>query len=265
MEQKINNNIIVCIPTNRDNPENSFLDSTLSGIANQSVLPYKIILRDEGKFECFAKHSTRMLWNLLSMLGIELIYMRNLNAKGVANARFELSEIVPPNIFTLMVDDDVVLKFDAIETIINAARKIKDFGFIQGQKIEINPNRNYLNDINKLNCLSSKIDPVRIFFGDAAFLLVKSNYLKEINWEIVTKYSYERLAGEDVLITLQIADKYPCYGIPDAVGWHISPFSERWRWEISSDLLQVELLKNIVSSNTLSKALPHIKVTQSER
>jgi hypothetical protein len=262
---KKNNKIVqglsVLIPTCRDNIESSCLDSTLVSISNQTYLPQIIYLRDEGDFECFKKSSTRMIWNLLSMLGVNTIYIRSGIKRGVAIARKELANLIDKENYVLWLDDDMILEHAVIENLVNSIEIKSNAGFVQGQKIELNPSRKYKNDINTLNGMqnykSNEIYP--IYFGDAAILLVRATSMKHINWDVVTKYATEGLAGEDVAMSLMISDKQPCFGVPAALGWHISPEKERWNWESSSDALQIELLKGIVSDTTLKMALPHLK------
>lgn len=67
------------------------------------------------------------------------------------------------------------------------------------------------------------------------------------------------MAGEDVAFSLMIADKFPCFGAPQARAFHMSLAHPRWRWEASSDALQIELLRGIVSRETLNAALPHMR------
>jgi hypothetical protein len=129
---------------------------------------------------------------------------------------------------------------------------------LQGSKLELDPQRIYANDINVLNHPSDQRDLVPLYFGDAAFLLVRREALSRVRWDIVTRFQQEGLAGEDVAISLMIADHYPCYGVPVATGYHLSLEKPRWRWEASSDVLQMELLRGVVSDETLKLALPHL-------
>jgi len=261
--KKISEGLCICIPTCRDNIEASSLDSVMVGIANQTILPGTIYLRDEGNFECFKKSSTRMLWNLLSALGIKTIYLRSRARRGVANARKELADLIKDESYVLWLDDDMVMDYKTIEVLLDILESDPQTGFVQGQKIELNPLREYHNDINQLNGSNEDlhtVNPFPIYFGDAALLMMRCSAMKKhIDWATVTKYSMEGLAGEDVAMSLMIADKLPCLAVPKALGWHISPEKERWNWESSSDVLQIELLKGIVSDRTLELALPHLK------
>lgn len=261
-KQKIFKGLSILIPTCRDNSDTSCLDSVLGGIANQTYLPETVYLRDEGYFESFKKSSTRMIWNLLSSLNIKTIYIRVGQRNGIANARKDLAKLIKDEDYVLWLDDDLIMHYNSIEILIQSIEENKQIGFVQGQKIELNPLRGYQNDINQLN--GRDIDslpkqPFQIFFGDAALLLMRTSAMRLINWEVVTKYNIEGLAGEDVAMSLMIADKTPCFAVPQSIGWHISPEKERWKWESSSDVLQIELLKGIVSDKTLQLALPHLK------
>jgi len=250
----------VLIPTCRDTIEDMHLEAVLTGLAMQSILPRRIYVFDEGKIETFRQNGTRMLWNLIARKGVEVLYIRSIARKGVAIARQELFKAIKDEQLILYLDDDILLEQDAISKLLSVIDSDNSLGFVQGQKVELDTTRMYLNDINQLRGQDDLIeDTFPIFFGDAALLLVRRQALSDINWDVVTKYYLEGLPGEDVAMTLMIADKYPCLGVPTSRGWHISPTKERWRWEPSSDLLQIEQLKKIVSKKTLKTAFPHLR------
>jgi hypothetical protein len=239
--------------------EDMHLNSTLTALAMQSVLPRRIYVFDEGEIEMFRQNGTRMLWNLIARKGIETIYLRSTSRKGVAMARKELVEAMRDESLILFLDDDIMMEPDAIANLISALDSDSSIGFVQGQKVELDTIRIYWNDINQLRGQDDlPKDPFPIYFGDAALLLIRREAMSVIDWDIVTKYCMEGLAGEDIAMTLMIADKYPCLGIPASWGWHISPTKERWLWEPSSDLLQIEQLKKMVSVKTLRQAFPHL-------
>ena len=146
----------------------------------------------------------------------------------------------------------------AIDLLLEEAAKVKRFGFIQGTKIELDASRTYHNDINRLIEHDPNQSATRIWFGDAAFLLLDRAALGRVDWELMTRFREENLPGEDVAMTLMIADREPCYGVAAAAGYHMSLSAPRWRWEVPSDLLQFEMLKPVVSAETLEKAMPHL-------
>ncbi|MBT9166881.1 MAG: hypothetical protein DDT19_00205 [Syntrophomonadaceae bacterium] len=260
MGQKIDTRLAALIPTCRDILEEMHLDATLTALAMQSVLPCRIYVRDEGKIEMFRHHGTRMLWNLIAVKGVEMVYLRATTRKGVALARKELVEALREEGLVLFLDDDIVMQPDATANLMSVLDHDSSLGFVQGEKVELDPNRTYWNDINQLRGQDDKPkEPFQIYFGDAALLLLRREAMLTIQWDIVTKFSVEGLAGEDVAMTLMIADKYPCLGVPASRGWHISPSRERWCWEPSSDLLWIEQLKGVVSEKTLRRALPHLR------
>jgi hypothetical protein len=158
----------------------------------------------------------------------------------------------------LLVDDDLLVMPGSIELLLDEAEKVGQFGFIQGAKIELDPKRGYHNDINQINKHDENMGTIRLWFGDAAFLLINRHALSHVKWELITRFSEEGLPGEDVALTLMIADHEPCFGVANATGYHMSLHTPRWRWEVPSDLLQFELLKTIVSAETLERALPHL-------
>jgi hypothetical protein len=256
---KIEPRLAVLIPTCRDTLEDMHLDATLTALTLQSILPSRVYVFDEGNIEMFRHNGTRMLWNLMARKGIETIYLRSTLRKGVALARKELAEALRDESLVLYLDDDIVMESSAIANLISVLDRDSSLGFVQGQKVELDETRSYWNDINQLRGQNNLLgEPFPIFFGDAAILLIRRDAISSIDWDIVTKYCVEGLAGEDIAMTLMIADKYPCLGVPASWGWHITPTKERWHWETSSDLLQIEQLKRVVSVETLRRAFPHL-------
>ena len=259
MNHKIDPRLAVLIPTCRDTLEDMHLDATLTALAMQSLLPRRVYVFDEGSIEMFRHNGTRMLWNLIARKGVETIYLRSALRKGVALARKELVEALRDESLVLFLDDDIVMEPGAIANLISVLDNDSSLGFVQGQKVELDTTRIYWNDINQLRGQDNLSgEPFPIYFGDAALLLIRREAISAIKWDIVTKYCVEGLAGEDIAMTLMIADKYPCLGVPASWGWHISPSKERWHWEPSSDILQIEQLKKVISVETLRRAFPHL-------
>jgi hypothetical protein len=157
-----------------------------------------------------------------------------------------------------MIDDDLLVMPDAISKLMEAAGTVGRFGFIQGTKVELDRRRKYHNDINKLTEIKAGGDIQQLWFGDSAFLLVSRPALSHVRWDIVTRFAEEGLTGEDVAISIMIADREPCFGVPGAGGYHMSLGTPRWSWELHSDALQLELLRQVVSAETLQRAIPHL-------
>lgn len=258
--REIDSRLAVLIPTCRDTLEERHLDATLTALAMQSVLPCRVYVRDEGKVEMFRYSGTRMLWNLLSRKGIELIYMRATQRGGIALARKELVEALHEESLILFLDDDIIMEPDAIANLISVMDSDSLLGFVQGEKVNLDPARMHLNSVNRVNGQESQPkEPFPIYFGATGFLLLRHEAILAIRWDIVTKFCVEGLAGEDIAMSLMIADKYPCLGVPTSRCYHISPSnSKRWRWDLSLDLLWLELLRGVVSEETLRQALPHL-------
>lgn len=261
----IDRRLVACIPTCRDDSEHSFLDAALAGLALQRRLPARVILRDEGRFRCFDKPSTRMIWDLLGRRGVETVYLRANERRGVAHARHELFRALGAHPLVLWLDDDILAEPDVISGLVSALDAAPTAGFAQGQKVELDERRAYQDDINRLHGqAAATAAPFPIRFGDAALLLLRREALDAVDWSVVGRYPMEGLGGEDVAITLMIADKRPGLAVPAAVGWHLSPPRERWRWEPASDALQAEILRGIVSEETLAEALPHLRRTEAK-
>lgn len=250
----------ILIPTHCDNHDRLTIGYSLASLAFQ-IYPFQqvsIVIRDEGLVPAIESSSVRLTMTLLAEKGIKVFYHRATKRAGVANARKELYECVPPETnWVAFVDDDLLIEpqcFGALyETLMNNA----DVGFAQGSKIELDAKRTYLNDINKVN-ENLDSDPFPIYFGDAALILFPRAALDLVDWQLVTLFEQEGLAGEDVAMTLLIADKQPGIGVPRARAWHLSPTVERWHWETSSDLLQIQILKNSISKQTMLEAMPHL-------
>lgn len=147
---KIDSRLAVLIPTCRDRLEDMHLDATLTALAIQSVLPRRVYVFDEGNIEMFRHNGTRMLWNLIARKGIETFYLRSTLRKGVAIARKELAGALKDESLTLFLDDDIVMEPDAIENLISVLELDPSLGFVQGQKVELDPTRVYWNDVNQL-------------------------------------------------------------------------------------------------------------------
>ena len=260
---KMIDNLAVAIPTCCCKPGDIRIGYGLQSLAMQTpinnVKCLDIFIWDEGPVPIVSDRWTRLIIDLLIQRGNTVSYFRRNPSHGVAAARKGLlNEITAKHDFILMVDDDLLVMPGAIEQLLNAVEKVETFGFLQGTKIELDQQRIYHNDINRLNRKRDSQSIERLYFGDAAFLLVHKEALRHVRWDIVTKFREEGLAGEDVAISLMISDKLPCFGVPDAVGYHLSFENPRWNWESTSDVLQIELLKGVVSDETLKAALPHL-------
>ena len=251
--------LAVAIPTCCHTPEEIRIGYSLQSLAMQVSGRFEIFVWDEGPVPVVSNRWVRLIIDLLTDKGHTVNYLRRRPSLGVAAARRGLlKEASSQHSRVLMIDDDLVAMPDAIEKLLEASTTVEAFGFLQGTKIELDPQRTYFNDINQLNEFTDALDLRRLYFGDAAFLLVETSALQYVDWDIVTKYREEGLAGEDVTMSLMIADKLPCFGVPSAVGYHLSLPRPRWRWEMPSDILQIELLRGIVSDETLKAALPHL-------
>lgn len=251
--------IAVCIPTRQDQNEPGTLSYPLISLAFQSYHDFTIYIRDEGQRDAYADRQFRLVLNLLAMKGIDVRYWRTMERKGAGFARRSLFESVQHNEpYILWLDDDMLIEPDAVSRLIEVIESDPKRGFVQGTKCELDPFRTYHNDINVLNTQTDSSEPIQIWFGDTALLLMRTEALRQINWDILTRYQLDGLTGEDVSMSLMVAQNYEGWGVPNARGWHLSPALERWLWEPPSDALQIELLKNEVDAEILCKALPYL-------
>jgi hypothetical protein len=220
---------------------------------------FDVYIWDEGPVPMTANGWVQLACDLLVQRGHRPTYLRRGPSRGVANARKELLATIPErHDQILLLDDDLLVMPGAISILLENAAAVGEFGFIQGAKIELDKRRQYQNDINQLTAFEADAKLQRLWFGDSAFLLVNRKALRHVRWDVVTRFAEENLTGEDVAISLMIADREPCFGIASAAGYHMSLSSPRWSWEIHSDILQLELLRNVVSADTLERALPHL-------
>jgi glycosyltransferase involved in cell wall biosynthesis len=246
------------VPTRNDDEAAIRIAHLFHSLLFQTHSAFRVIVRDEGKVGIFSCREVRQFVDLLAGAGIELIYRRISPPAGIAVGRRELVHLASPDQYVCFVDDDMCLHPRALEALVQVAQLHPDCGFVQGQKIEADPNRAYWNDINRLNGRPTSPEPFPIYFGDTALLLLRASALESVNWDIITRYQVEGLTGEDIALSIMIADKFSCFGQPSAMGYHLSPPKSRWIWEAPSDLLQLELLKGQVRCSTLRQALPHL-------
>ena len=227
---------------------------------------FAIYIWDEGPVPMSASSWAQLALDLLVLRGHLPTYLRRGPSRGIANARKELLAAIPErHQQILLLDDDLLVMPGAIAELLKTAAAVGNFGFIQGAKIELDKRRKYHNDINQLTEFAVEAEPQRLWFGDSAFLLVNRAALRHVRWDLVTRFAEDGLTGEDVAISLMIADQEPCFGIASAAGYHMSLSVPRWSWEIHSDVLQLELLREVVSAETLERALPHLAKHLSSR
>jgi hypothetical protein len=257
------NSLGVAVPTCSGKREDIRIGYVLEALALQPPSAHydslDVYIWDEGSVPMTVDRWTQLTLDLLVHRGHRPTYLRRGPSRGVAEARRNLIDaVLPGHEHILLIDDDLIVRPGALELLLDAAAQVGRFGFIQGTKIELDSSRTYHKDINQLRVPSAKAEPIRIWFGDAAFLLVNRDALRHVDWKIVARFAEEGLPGEDVAMTLMIADHEPCFGVAAADGYHMSLSNPRWRWEVPSDLLQLQLLRETVSGETLKRALPHL-------
>ena len=262
--------LAIAIPTCSLRMEDIRIGYVLEALALQPASElydsFAIYIWDEGPVPMSANSWVPLALDLLVQRGHLPTYLRRRPSRGIANARKELLAAIPErHQQILLLDDDLLVMPGAIAELLKTAAAVGNFGFIQGAKIELDKRRKYHNDINQLTAFDAEATPRRLWFGDSAFLLVNRPALRHVQWDLVTRFAEDGLTGEDVAISLMIADHEPCFGIASAAGYHMSLSIPRWSWEIHSDVLQLELLRDVVSAETLERALPHLAKHLSSR
>jgi hypothetical protein len=256
-------NLAVAIPTCSRQVDDIRIGYVLEALALQPPSAFydafEVYIWDEGAVPMTANPWVQLALDLLVERGHLPTYLRRTPSRGVANARRGLLSAVPErHEQILLLDDDLLVMPGAISELLKTAETIGRYGFVQGAKIELDKRRKYQNDINQLTSLDANAAPQRLWFGDSAFLLVNRAALRHVRWDLVTRFAEDGLTGEDVAISLMIADREPCFGTAAAAGYHMSLSNPRWSWEIHSDVLQFELLREVVSAETLERAIPHL-------
>lgn len=255
--------LAVAIPTCSGREEDIRIGYVLQALAMQPPSAHydalDVYIWDEGEVPMTASSWVMLALDLLIQRGHSPTYLRRPRSQGAAHARRGLISAIPErHDRILLVDDDLLVMPGAISELLKAADMVGTFGFIQGTKIELDKRRTYYNDINQLTAFDATAGMQRLWFGDSAFLLINRPALRHVRWDIVTRFAEQGLTGEDVAISIMIADKEPCFGVSSAAGYHMSLGVPRWRWEIHSDALQLELLRKVVSAETLQRAIPHL-------
>ncbi len=250
--------VAICIPTRNDQNEPGKIHFPLVSLAMQTYQDFTVYIRDEGLRDIFTDRNLRLILNLLDQKNIPVHYIRTLERRGAAFARRSLFESIQDEPFVLWLDDDMIIEPDVLQLLTSEIQTDPKIGFVQGVKKELDPFRKYNNDINLLNGEKNLHEKIKIYFGDTAILLMRSEALRTIDWDLVTRYQLDGLTGEDVTISLLVAQNWNGTGLNFARGWHVSPSIQRWNWEAHSDALQVELLNGQVDPAILRAALPHL-------
>jgi len=111
--------IDVLIPT-ADRPD--VIGLCLMSLASQTVTPDRVIVYDNGSISIMSDYKNRMIWDILTEKGIEMIYLRKNKRSGLSRAREVLLKQVQSNDF-MPLDDDALLEPNYIEMLIKVLDK----------------------------------------------------------------------------------------------------------------------------------------------
>jgi hypothetical protein len=162
-------------------------------------------------------------------------------------------ELAAPEPFVCFVDDDMCLLPEALLVLSAAAGVDAAVGFVQGEQLEVHAGGRRGHPA-RLDGGPAPQGPFRVWFGDVSLLLVRREALRAVDWDVVARCRVEGVASEDAAMCLMIADRFPCFGVPVPVGYHLAPQRRRWQ----PDVVELEPLRSRVSTQTLRLALPHL-------
>jgi hypothetical protein len=117
----------------------------LSSVLNGTLLPARIIVRSEGPFPAFANFYLEQLAEVARIKGVEFL-VATIKSKGARAGCDWLMDECKTELFWLG-DDDVIYEPQALEAFVEAvtaiAPRVKRWGFIVGNKRDVNNRRNY--------------------------------------------------------------------------------------------------------------------------
>jgi GT2 family glycosyltransferase len=95
------------------------LPSVLNSISFQADSVGEVIILDESVKPVTENFAVRQAMDLLSILGVDVIYVRDRNKKGIGSARYRLCEMSKYP-FMLQLDDDVVMDPKCVSFLVQA-------------------------------------------------------------------------------------------------------------------------------------------------
>lgn len=257
----------IAIGTAKDSVEKMKLGYLLVSLLHQKS-KFDIHIWDEGKMPIFRNKHIELMLDILEKEGHTYNYYRRIPSRGVSHQRYGLFKIMLEACYEkfLLLDDDVVLIGDAADHIFDEADELTEmYGYIKGLKVECNQaamvewdttskewDSSVVNDeVHKKWAEENKMYPA--FVGDFAFILLNSRALETVNWESILHYPSCVNAGEDLISTIQMSHKFPCFSTPRANAYHMGADRPRWHWMDMSDQRVIEELVR------LEIPLEHIK------
>lgn len=254
--------ITVLIPT-KDRP--SKLAVTLLGLYFQTFNgEWEVFVRDEGLVSVMEDREVRQAWDLLSSR-VPCIHFRIKVPTGLVVGRRDLmSRVSDKSEFILWVDDDIVMTANALErfqatykpgdgftvpTILDLdnARKHVDYDYRKlpyDQLLALGPSMHYV------QCETAH--KIRVWRGNNGCMFVPRSVAQN-----VAKYDFERVTtgeAEDMIASVRMADKFPCYLDTGIVAHHFVDPTHQWSWAKVAGSLVREFLRKEVSQDTFDRA-----------
>lgn len=102
------------------------LPTVLTAAAFQTQQPAEVLILDEAKTTIMESFAVNQAIDLLSLQGVQVRFIRDRNRAGIGPARYRLGEEAAHE-YVLMVDDDVVLRPTALERMMAALQRNREF------------------------------------------------------------------------------------------------------------------------------------------
>jgi hypothetical protein len=212
---------------------------SLSSVLLGSEMPSSILIRFDGQFPSFGEFYLEQISELCRIKDVSFAVIVEKEC-GVHQARESLLNNSPSD-YVFMVDDDVILEYDAVQKMTEAARfcirREFQFPFICGGKIDVNNRRGYgdfsLEPVlftGREDCSThllyhfkdTEIHLCKITAADSGCMLVNRPFARNLGVTFAPKDVTFKVGGEDTLFGIMCVSKgHKGYFCPNVIGWHL--------------------------------------------
>ena len=249
--------LAIAIPLRGDEAFKLCLTSLLNQVNVPKVMD--LYIYESSDFPIFTKDKwVGYLIKLLNRQGVKINYQYSQEAYGIAHARCKLFETIGTKNYDaiLSLDSDMILEPGAICNMVEVLEGEDECGFVTGNKLELNPDRQWDGDLND----NSPVDICPAFVGDGGMTMYASTSLVFIDWEHILKsVGYKAVGGEDIMMSLMVSNSIPCYKTYNAVGYHMSFDNSIWNWFKMSDVNVKTCLTGVVKDEILEKVFTNLE------